>query len=414
MMVPASSIATLLSCQQDGADTLIAVSRRRLMVLAAVFSQVAISIVQFGLPALTFALRADRGFGPFAFGVLFAATGVGPALALVVAGRLCDLIGARPVLIGGSALGAGGLVVTGFLHGLWPMTASLLVAGIGAAAVPVAGMTAIISHFPPERRGFLLGLRQMAVPAGGFVASGLLPLLHALGGIPAAFVIPGLLQLATGVLFAIVVGPVPAGSERPPPLRASFPPALRWVMLTGGLYVAGLGGVLAFSVAAAHDAGLSQTAAVVVFAGLNIGAATARVVWGIVSDGAGGTRRVAVLSGLGLLGALTAILFPLALHLGAVAAVPAAVALAFGTLGFNGVVYTIAGELAGRAAGVAVGATATVVFLVGSLVGPAYGALVERAGYGSMFGVVAAVCLLGSLAARRIGEAPPAPAYTAS
>ena len=67
------------------------------------------------------------------------------------------------------------------------MFVALLISGVGAAAVPVAGMTAILIHFPPDRRGRILGLRQMAVPVGGFVAAGLLPILYHLGGLELAF-----------------------------------------------------------------------------------------------------------------------------------------------------------------------------------------------------------------------------------
>jgi MFS family permease len=385
------------------------VSQRHLIVLCAIASQIAISLVQFGLPALTFALRSARGVTTVEFAILFAATGVGPAVALIAAGRLCDRIGARPVLIGGSLIGAAGLAATGFVPSVPFMFVTLLVSGVGAAAVPVAGMTAILAHFPPERRGRVLGLRQMAVPVGGFLAAGLLPVLYHLGGLELAFAVPAVLVLGFGLLFAYAAGPGERQADLPP-VRASFPLPLRWVMLTGALYVTALGGVLTFTVSAAHDAGLSETEAAIVFAALNLGAASARVVWGIVADRAGGSRRVATLSALGVLGAITLVPFPFALHAGVVAAVLGAVALAFGTLGFNGVVYVIAGEVAGRSAGVAVGAASTVVFLTGSVTPPALGFLAEQTSFGVMFGALALFCLAGAVAARQIAHRAYTPA----
>ena len=384
-------------------------STRRLIVLCAIASQVAISLVQFGLPALTFALRDARGVSTVEFAMLFAATGIGPAFALVAAGRLCDRIGARPVLIGGSVIGAAGLAAAGLVPSVAGMFVALLLSGVGAAAVPVAGMTTILVFFPPERRGRVLGLRQMAVPVGGFIAAGLLPLLYHLGGLRLAFGVPAVLVLSFGLLFAYAAGP---GVRQPdlPPMRASFPVPLRWVMVTGALYVTALGGVLTFTVSAAHDAGLSETQAALVFAALNLGAASARVVWGIVADREGGSRRVATLSALGVLGAITLIPFPFALHAGVVAAVIAAVALAFGTLGFNGVVYVIAGEVAGRSAGVAVGAASTVVFLMGSVTPPALGFVAERSSFGVMFALLAVFCVAGAVTARQIAHR----AYTAA
>ena len=70
-------------------------------------------------------------------------------------------------------------------------------------------------------------------------------------------------------------------------------------------------------------------------------------------------------------------------------------------LGFNGIVYLIAGELGGpQRAGAAVGLASTVVFSVGSIVGPAYGLLVEQAGYTTMYLVVAGCMLAGAAVAR--------------
>ena len=374
---------------------------RHLIVLCAIASQISISLVQFGLPALTLALRHDRGVGTVEFALLFGAAGVGPAVALIAAGRLCDRLGARPVLIGGSLIGAAGLAAAGFAPTLSVMVVALFVSGVGAAAVPVAGMTAILIHFPPARLGRILGLRQMAVPIGGFVAAGLLPVLYHFGGLELAFSVPATLVLAFGFLFAYATGPGQRQADLPP-MRSSFPVPLRWVMLTGALYVTTLGGVLTFTVGAAHDAGLSDTGAAIVFAALNLGAAAARVVWGFAADRAGGSRRVATLSALGVLGAATVIPFPFALRAGIVPGVIAAVLLAFGTLGFNGIVYVIAGEVGGRSAGVAVGAASTVVFLMGSITPPAFGFLAEKSGFGVMFASLAVFCLAGALTARRI------------
>jgi MFS family permease len=381
-------------------------SRRGWIVALAVAAQMSISLIQFGLPALTFALKDDLGIGPARYGVLFATTGVGPAVALVVAGRLCDLVGARRVLVVGSTIGAGGLFLAASVHGFAPLCVALLVSGIGAAAVPVAGMTAILAQFPPERRGRLLGVRQMAVPAGGLVAAGLLPALHSIGGLRLAFAVPAVLVLVCGLGFALAVGAPDDDRARPAPLSAAFTPPLRRLMLTGALYVTGLGGVLAFAVDAAHAEGLTRGEAGLVFAVLNVSAAAARVTWGLVADSARGTRRLETLAGIGLLGCVSALLFPFALRAGAAPALAGAVLLAFGTLGFNGVVYLVAGEVAGiGAAGSAVGATSTVVFLVGSVVGPPMGLLVEHTGYGALFAVIAASTLLGSACARTIAPA---------
>jgi MFS family permease len=179
-------------------------------------------------------------------------------------------------------------------------------------------------------------------------------------------------------------------------------------MVVGALYVIALGGVIAFTVPAAEEAGLPPRQAELLLAVLNLGAAAARLGWGRVADRDAGGRRVRTLVEVGLLGAVSALVFPLALQGGLVTALPAALLLAVGTLGFNGLVYLLAGELAGPGrAGTAVGATATAVFLVGSLAAPLLGVVVEAAGFSAMFAVVAACALAGAVVARGVVMGPP-------
>ncbi|CAA9541410.1 MAG: hypothetical protein AVDCRST_MAG79-1897 [uncultured Thermoleophilia bacterium] len=382
-------------------------SRRNAILLAAVLSQTAISLIQFGLPALTFALRDERGVGPAEFGVLFAAVGLGSAVSLIVAGRACDRLGARPVLVVGTVVGAAGLAAAGISTSSAGLAGALFVAGVGGAAVPVAGMTAVLAHFPPERRGTVLGLRQTAVPAGGAVAALLLPALARADSLRLALLVPAALVLATGLLFAVVVGPGRAPAERRAPTPPGLPPGLRRVMVVGTLYVVALSGVIAFAAPAAEAEGLTARQAELLLAVLNVGAVAARLGWGRVSDRDGGGRRVRTLVDVGVLGTASALLFPLALHGGLVTALPAALLLAFGTLGFNGLVYLLAGELGGRdGAGTAVGAAATAVFLAGSVAGPVLGVIVETAGFGTMFVAVAACTMAGALLARGVAPAP--------
>ena len=176
------------------------VSHRTTILVLALLSQSATSLVQFGLPALFFALRDEFGMGPARFGLVFAAIGIGSGLMLAVAGRLCDRIGARPVLAAGTVIGALGLLTAGFAPNVAVLGVGLFIAGVGGSAVPVAGMTTLLRVFPPEQRGMVMGLRQMAVPAGGVIAAGLLPLLAHVGGLRLAFGVPAILVLVLSLI----------------------------------------------------------------------------------------------------------------------------------------------------------------------------------------------------------------------
>ena len=76
-------------------------SHRAPILVLALLSQSVDVGVQFGLPALFFALGDEFGMGPARFGIVFAADRHRLGLMLAVAGRLCDRLGARPVLVAG-------------------------------------------------------------------------------------------------------------------------------------------------------------------------------------------------------------------------------------------------------------------------------------------------------------------------
>src|SRR5439155_18479834 len=109
-------------------------------------------------------------------------------------------------------------------------------------------------------------------------------------------------------------------------------------------YIVVLQAVLTYTVASARAAGLSSFAANATFFAVNVTAVVARLVWGKIADLGGGGRRVRTLVELGIVAALGAVLFTLALHVGATLVVPAAVLFGFGAFGWNAIVYVSAGE----------------------------------------------------------------------
>ena len=102
----------------------------------------------------------------------------------------------------------------------------------------------------------------------------------------------------------------------------------------------------------------------------------------------------------GVVGAVGGLVFALALHAGPGLAIPAAVLFGFGALGWNALLYVLAGErtspeLAGRS----VATSATVVFLVSAACTPLLGALADHAGWDVFWITTAVLSGLGALAA---------------
>jgi MFS family permease len=386
--------------------------RARTTLIVAVAAQAAVSIVQFGMPAIEPQIRSHLQIGPAGFGAVFAAIGLGAALVLIPVGILVDRFGARPVLFGGALLNALGYLAAASTSNAWAFAGGVFLAGVGSAAVPVAGMSSLIRAFPPEKRGIVLGWRQLAVPMGGTIGSIMLPLLAHRGGVQLALLCAGAATTITSAWFAVLSRGEGGTAGRLTMDGVLTAPGMRPLLCVALLYAFPLSAALTYLVPAARSAGLTAAIAGIAFTVLNLSAAASRLVWGRMADRHGGTQRTRVLATSGTLTTIAALLAPAAMSLGPATALVVVLGLGFGAFGFNGVLYVTAGELVGadRAAR-AVGVASTVVFGATSLAAPLAGLVAEHVGYGAMW-LVAAVSAAGGVAvaarvlprARRAGQ----------
>jgi len=376
--------------------------RPRTTLIIAVIAQAAVSVVQFGLPAIGVDIQNKFGLGPAGFGAVFAAVGLGSAVALIPAGMLVDRFGARPVLVVGAAIDLCAYLAASVAPNAALFAAAIFVAGIGSSAVPVAGMSSLLREFPPERRGIALGWRQLAVPMGGAIGAAALPLLAHVGGVRLALIVTAFATASTASVFAWLSAAGGGAARRMRLDGALTARGMRPLLVVGFLYVYALGASLTYIVAAARDDGLGKAEAGALFVVLNLSAAASRLVWGRMADRGGGTRRVRTLIDCGMLAAVAGLAMAPVLHVGLLVAVPVTVALGFGCFGWNGVLYVTAGELVGpdRAAR-AVGVASTMVFGAGSLAAPVSGLVAEHAGYDVMWLTAAASSAAGAAFAWR-------------
>ena len=379
------------------------------MLSAASAAQAAVSFVSFGLPAIGPELRRSFHLSLPELGAVLGATLLGSGLALVVAGVAVDHFGARRTMLGGGGLATAGLVAAALAGSKEELFVALLVSGIGSAAVPVAGTGALFRAYEAARRGWALGVRQMAVPLGGTLAAAALPGLRALGGVRLALLVGAVAVGATSAAFALVsdsarVRRLPG--ERPfrSILRA---PGMQRLLVVAAFYIIVLQALLAYTVPAARAVGLSAFTASATYFAVNVTAMIARIVWGRVADRGGGARRSKTLFEAGIVAAVGALLFTFALHAGPAAVIPAAVVFGFGALGWNALVYVSAGERAApELAGRSVALAATVVFLLSAASTPLLGALADHAGWDVFWGTTAVLALAGALIAATLARAP--------
>lgn len=380
-----------------------------IVLAAASTAQAAVAFVSFGLPAIGPELSRSFQLSLAELGAVLTAGLFGAGLALIAAGMAVDRFGTRIPLLVGTALGVAGLAAAAAAGSTEVLVVALIVFGIGSAAVPIAGTGALFRAYPPRRRAWALGVRQMSVPLGGTIAAVVMPGLEDLGGVGLALGVAAVAVAVTGLLFACVAAEPPRASSIRvyQPLRSIWrTPGMQRLLVVAAFYIVVLQAVLAFTVPTALAAGLTAFAASATFFAVNVSAMVSRIVWGHVADGAGGSRRGRTLVEVGIVAAIGALLFTLALHAGAVVVIPAAVLFGFGALGWNALVYVSAGERAApELAARSVAVAATVVFLISAISTPLLGALASFAGWDVFWVVTAILAATGALVAASLPTA---------
>jgi len=375
--------------------------QRRLLTLA-VASQASISIALWGLGALGPELREEFGLSAAALGALLAAGFIGNAVILIPAGTLVDRIGPRtPLIVGGLASGAV-LVAAGLAPSAILVGVALFGYGLTSAFVSVAGTVSVFHGFDADRRGMALGVRQMAVSAGGLAAAGILPGLAAVGGVRLSLIVSGVLAFVFGLLFGFASprGSLHSGrSGRRIDLRGLLAtPGIRWVVAISAVHVTALTAALNFAVPAIVDDGAWAPVGAALFGVISGSAIVGRLAWGRVADAGGGVRRRATLRDVGLVTVVGALLYWAVGPIGPAAQLPAMAVFAFGAMGANGILYLIAGELTGPAgAGQAVGLVSMALFGWSALMSPLLGALADHAGFAVLW-PLSAVLATGTVA----------------
>jgi MFS family permease len=130
-----------------------------LVAAATLFAFLAIGVV---LPVLPRYTEGPLGTGSVGVGLAVGAASLTALLAQPPAGRLGDLRGRRPLMIGGGALmvvGAAGLVAAEHIA---PVVGLRLLTGIGEALFLVGGISVVNDLAPEHRRGEAVSLYTIA------------------------------------------------------------------------------------------------------------------------------------------------------------------------------------------------------------------------------------------------------------
>jgi nitrate/nitrite transporter NarK len=353
-------------------------------------------------------LREDFDLSLGQIGVVLAASWVGTTLTLFPWGLAADRFGERVVLATGMLGSALCLGAASLASSFSELVVWLGLVGAAGGAVNSASGRAVMQWFSADERGFALGVRQTAIPLGGFIAALSLPPIAEAGGTGAAFLFMAALAAAGAVAGALVLRgrDVPDGIEASS-IASTVADGRLWRLSFGsGLFLYAQIAVLGFGVLFLVDEhGLSGQSAALVFAGSQVLGAVFRIGGGRWSDRL--RARVVPLRLVGL--AIVGVMMLTAVVAGGPVWLLVPVLLLAGglTMAWNGLSFTAAAELAGALrSGAAIGVQQTVLAAIG-IAAPLLFAATVSSGSWSLAFVVAGFLpltgwwLLGPLSERR-------------
>ena len=153
-------------------------------------------------------------------GLLISAQGITMAIIAPIWGGLADRYG-RKIMVARAMFGGAVIIsLMGFVGNVYQLIILRAIQGLLTGTVPAA-TTLVASSAPPERRGFALGLLQMAIYLGGSVGPLIGGLIADTMGYRPTFWVTGALLFTAGVLVTALVRenfvpPEKSEAERPP------------------------------------------------------------------------------------------------------------------------------------------------------------------------------------------------------
>ena len=373
------------------------------MLAAGTTAQTGAAIFGIGLPVLAPSLQEQYALTIGEVGLLLAAPWIGGTATLLLWGLAADRFGERMALAVGLGASAACLAAAAFATSFGDLLVLLAVAGAAGSSVQSASGRAVMQWFGSSERGLALGIRQTSIPLGGLIAALVLPVLSAAGGTEAAFLFLAAASAAGAVVGAVVLRAGRAVSDglEVDSVALTLRDARLWRLCLGsGIYLYAQTAVIGFGVLFLHEEhGLSEQSAALVLAAAQVLAAAFRIGAGWWSDLLGSRivplRRV----GLAVAGSMvaTAMLAGGPLRL----LVPVVVVAGGLAMGWNGLSFTAAAELAGAArSGAAIGFQQTVLSGIGVAAPVLFAATVSAGSWSLAFAVAALFPLAGWYALR--------------
>ncbi|MCS7069119.1 MAG: MFS transporter [Meiothermus sp.] len=282
---------------------------------AAMTAGTAVSLIGQAYPTLAPFIRADLGLSLAAVGLLNTFIYLGTMLGSLPSGWLTDRLGSRKVMIAGTLAGAALAVIIAIAARSQMMFVPfLLMVGLVVASATPAGSQAVAQSFPPERRGLVIGLRQMAVPLGGALAAAILPAVAHTASWRWASVVAACIAVVAALVAARLYY-----ESLPPraPTRGAHP-ALIQVLRERNILLAAIAGItlptgqfvmITYLILFLKERyGVPELSGAALLTAAQFAGALSRVFWSWLSDQMGGRRKPLLVMMVGLAGLFALVL----------------------------------------------------------------------------------------------------------
>jgi MFS family permease len=371
---------------------------RWVMLAVSMTGQVAGTLFVNAAPFLIPYLRDERGLTLVQAGFVASAPLLGITVTLFAWGLVVDRFGERFSMIAGLGLVTVCAAAAAWSGSVLALAALLFVGGAAGGSTNSASGRIVVGWFPPNRRGFAMGIRQTGLPLGVGLAAIVVPNLVAARGLTTTLLVVAAACAAATVLCAVLLVDPPRPDRAAPDSQQHLVNPYRRDSRLARIHVVSMLLVVPqFTVWTYMLVWLIDTqdwsthwAGILVALTQLLGAA-GRIGVGAWSDRVG--SRLVPLRQVAIVAATTMLL------LGVTEPTPVAVLLivvaTVVTVADNGLAFTAVAEIGGPFwSGRAMGIQNTGQYLVSAFVPPAVGALITGLGYGWAFALVAVFPLI--------------------
>ena len=363
------------------------------MLIVSTIAQAASSAAQNG-PAFLIPTLHHHGLSLAQAGLIAGAPIAGTMCTLVLWGAIVDRIGERSVMVVSLTATTAGLALSALVsdHHAALAVAMFLTGGASAGTAAASGRV-VVGWFPPQRRGMVMGIRQISQPVGVALASLTIPVVAEAHGVRDALLVP----LAFAALAALAVLVTVVDPARPTRSAAAVPENpyrndryLARIHVASALLVIPQFTVWSYMLVWLEaERGWSAASAGLLVAVAQLLGSLGRIGAGQLSDVV--ASRMRPLRWIAVLAAATMLALGLSMGSRVWLAIPLIVLASMVTVADNGLAFTATAERAGPWwSGRALGIQNTGQFLTAAAVPPVVGSAITALGYGLTFAATAA------------------------